>query len=179
MGSELAFRKLAGVTTTAAGFTGGNSENAPCREVYSSTTGHAEAVQIQHDPAHISHETLLDVFWRIHDPAQIGSHGSDIGTQYQSAMFFRDPDQERTARTSRDALVASARYRRPIATEISSAVPFWRAEECLQQNPEKRSLATRHPAPARAWPPVAPIGRGRRCCRRPWPAATTRTPNSR
>ncbi len=143
-GVEAAFRKLPGVTATAVGFIGGETENATYRQVCNGTTGHAEAVQIEYDPQGISYEALLELFWKSHNPTQVDGQGPDIGTQYRSAIFFHDAAQEAAACASKDALAASRLYRRPIATEIAPAGPFWRAEEHHQQYLEKRGLATCH-----------------------------------
>jgi peptide-methionine (S)-S-oxide reductase len=107
-------------------------------------TGHAEVVQVTFDPAKISYEQLLDVFWKIHDPTQVNRQGPDFGTQYRTAIFYHSPEQEAAARKSKQALEASGRFRQAIATEITPAGPFWRAEEYHQRYLEKRGAESCH-----------------------------------
>jgi peptide-methionine (S)-S-oxide reductase len=147
-GVEAAFRQLAGVRATAAGYIGGDTPDATYRQVCGGDTGHAEAVQVEYDPAQIGYEALLDLFWQAHDPTQVNRQGPDVGTQYRSAIFFHTPEQEAAARASKAALEASGRVRRKIATEIVPAGPFWRAEDYHQQYLEKRGLASCHLTPA-------------------------------
>lgn len=147
-GVEAAFRQLDGVRATAVGYIGGDTPNATYRQVCDGDTGHAEAVQVEYDPAQIGYEALLDLFWQSHDPTQVDRQGPDIGTQYRSAIFFHTPEQEAAARASKAALEASGRLRRKVATEIVPAGPFWRAEDYHQQYLEKRGLASCHLTPA-------------------------------
>lgn len=147
-GVEAAFRKVAGVTATAVGFMGGEREDVTYRQVCRGDTGHAEVVQVEFDPAEVGYESLLELFWKIHDPTQIDGQGPDIGDQYRSVIFFHDAGQEAAARAAKAALEASGRLRRPVATEIVAAGPFWRAEEYHQQYLEKRGLASCHLTPA-------------------------------
>ena len=144
-GVEAAFRRVAGVTETAVGYTGGTAENPTYEQVCTDRTGHAEAVRVTFDPAKVSYEQLLEVFWNCHDPTQHDRQGPDVGSQYRSAIFFHTPRQERTARASKTAQERSGRHRRPLATEILPAPPFWRAEDYHQQYLEKRGRATCHP----------------------------------
>lgn len=137
-GIEAEFRRIAGVTATAVGYTGGTLENPTYQEVCTGRTGHAEAVQVEFDPARVSYETLLDVFWNIHDPTTLNRQGPDIGDQYRSAIFFHDPDQEAAARASLERLRESGRFGRDIVTEIVPASEFYRAEEHHQRYLEKR-----------------------------------------
>ncbi len=141
-GVEAAFRQLEGVTATAVGYEGGNLENPTYRDVCGGDTGHAEAVEIAYDPARISYDKLLDVFWENHDPTTLNRQGPDVGEQYRSAIFFHDPQQEAAARASVEALGKSGRYRKPIVTQILPAEKFWPAEDYHQQYLEKRGLAT-------------------------------------
>jgi peptide-methionine (S)-S-oxide reductase len=143
-GVEAAFRQLKGVTATAVGYTGGKLKNPTYKDVCSDTTGHAEAVEVEYDPAQVSYEELLRVFWENHDPTQMNRQGPDIGSQYRSSIFFHTPEQEAAARASKEALQASGQYRRPIATEIVPAPEFYRAEEYHQQYLEKRGQAHCH-----------------------------------
>ncbi|MDH3264005.1 MAG: peptide-methionine (S)-S-oxide reductase MsrA [Paracoccaceae bacterium] len=137
-GVEAAFRKLDGVISTTVGYTGGNTDDPGYEEVCTGATGHAEAVHIEFDPAKVSYEQLLDLFWEIHDPTTPNRQGPDVGTQYRSAIFAHGPQQEAAAQASRERLVAEGRFARPIVTEIVPAAPFHRAEDYHQQYFEKR-----------------------------------------
>ena len=140
-GVEAAFRQVPGVVDAAVGYTGGTLTNPTYEDVCTDRTGHAEAVQVEFDPAKVSYERLLDVFWENHDPTTKNRQGPDVGTQYRSAIFFHDADQERAAKDSIVRLEKSGRFRRPIVTEIVPAATFWRAEEYHQKYLEKRGLA--------------------------------------
>jgi peptide-methionine (S)-S-oxide reductase len=129
-----------GVLTTEVGYTGGDVLEATYEMVCSGTTGHAEAVHLTFDPARVSYERLLDIFWENHDPTQVGGQGLDLGDQYRSAVFFHTPEQEAVARASREALAASGAFTRPITTVIEAAPGFVRAEEYHQQYYEKKGL---------------------------------------
>jgi len=143
-GVEATFRQLPGVTSTRVGYTGGQSANPTYKEVCTDRTGHAEAVEVTYDPAQLSYEKLLDVFWENHDPTQVNRQGPDFGTQYRTAIFFTTPEQEAAARASKEALEKSHRFSKPIATQIVPAVTFYEAEDYHQQYLEKRGLATCH-----------------------------------
>ena len=140
-GVEAAFRKVPGVVSTTVGYTGGTVENPTYEQVCTDRTGHAEAVQVEYDPAELSYDKLLDVFWSSHDPTQLNRQGPDFGRQYRSAIFVHDAEQEKAANESKAALEASGRFRKPIVTEIVPAAPFWRAEDYHQQYLEKRGIA--------------------------------------
>jgi peptide-methionine (S)-S-oxide reductase len=139
-GVEIEFRNVPGVVDTAVGYEGGTLANPTYEDVCSHTTGHAEVVQVEFDPDEVSYDQLLDVFWSVHDPTQVNRQGPDIGSNYRSAIFFHSPEQEEMAIESKAR--AQARFDRPIATEISPASDFWRAEEYHQQYLVKRGLAT-------------------------------------
>ena len=143
-GIEAAFRRVPGVIDTAVGYSGGHMPNPTYEDVCTDETGHAEAVQVTFDPAKVSYEQLLDVFWGIHDPTQVNRQGPDFGAQYRTAIFFHSPEQEAAAKKSKAALEASGKFRRPIATEITPAAPFYRAEEYHQRYLEKRGLSHCH-----------------------------------
>ena len=143
-GVEAAFRQVKGVTQTAVGYSGGKTKNPSYEDVCTDRTGHAEVVQVEFDPAKVSYEKLLDVFWENHDPTTINRQGPDIGTQYRSAIFFHTPEQETAARASKAKLERAGRFKRPIVTEIVPAAEFYRAEEYHQQYLEKRGLSTCH-----------------------------------
>jgi peptide-methionine (S)-S-oxide reductase len=141
-GVEAAFRNVEGVTATAVGYTGGSTDSPTYEQVCSDRTGHAEAVEVEFDPARVSYEKLLEVFWGEHDPTQKNRQGPDVGTQYRTAIFFHTPAQKAAAEASRDALAKSGKHSRPIVTEIVPAAKFWPAEEYHQRYLEKRGLAT-------------------------------------
>ena len=143
-GIEAAFRRVPGVLDAAVGYSGGRTENPSYQDVCTDTTGHAEVVQVTFDPEKLTYEQLLDVFWTIHDPTQVNRQGPDYGKQYRTAIFFHSPEQEGTAKKSRQALEASGKLRRPVATEITPAGTFWRAEEYHQRYLEKRGAASCH-----------------------------------
>jgi peptide-methionine (S)-S-oxide reductase len=141
-GVEAAFRRVEGVVDAAVGYEGGTLENPSYRDVCTGRTGHAEVVQVEYDPARVSYEQLLDVFWENHDPTTPNRQGPDVGTQYRSAIFVHDDQQQQAALASKEALQAGGRFRRPIVTEIVPAAPFYRAEEYHQRYLEKRGQAS-------------------------------------
>ncbi len=143
-GVEAAFRQTPGVKATAVGYMGGSIERPTYQEVCTDRTGHAEVVQVEYDPAQVSYDALLNVFWANHDPTQMNRQGPDHGTQYRTEIFTHTAEQQVTAQASKDALEASGKFRKPIATAITPAQTFWRAEEYHQQYLEKRGLATCH-----------------------------------
>ncbi len=136
-GVEATFRKVDGVVETAVGYTGGETANPSYEEVCTGRTGHAEAVQLQFDPARVSYEKLLDVFWDLHDPTTLNRQGPDVGTQYRSAIYVHDAEQDAAATASKERLQQAGRYREPIVTEIVPAGEFHRAEDYHQQYFEK------------------------------------------
>ena len=138
-GVETAFRKVEGVVDAAVGYSGGHTENPTYKDVCSSTTGHAEVVEVEYDPSKVSYEELLEVFWENHDPTTPNRQGPDIGSQYRSAIFFHTPEQEAAARASKEK--AQSRSRNPIVTEITPVSEFYRAEEYHQRYFEKHRLA--------------------------------------
>ena len=139
-GVEAAFWKVPGVRQTTVGYTGGHTEHPTYKQVCSDTTGHAEAVLVEYDPAEVSYEQLLEVFWNEHDPTTLNRQGPDVGSQYRSAVFFHTPGQEAAAKASRDA--HQQKLSRPIVTEITPASTFWRAEEYHQRYFEKQGIAS-------------------------------------
>jgi peptide-methionine (S)-S-oxide reductase len=143
-GIEALFRQMEGVVDAAVGYTGGTLEKPTYKDVCSDRTGHAEVVQVTFDPARVSYEKLLVVFWQAHDPTQLNRQGPDHGRQYRSAIFFHSPEQEAAARASKAKLQASNLFSRPIVTEITSASTFWRAEEYHQRYLEKNGLPICH-----------------------------------
>ena len=140
-GVEAAFRQVDGVLETAVGYSGGRAENPTYESVCSGRTGHAETVEVEHDPAKLSYEKLLDVFWENHDPTTLNRQGPDVGDQYRSAIFFQTPEQEAAAIASKESREKGGQYNRPIVTEIKPASTFYRAEEYHQRYLEKHGLA--------------------------------------
>jgi peptide-methionine (S)-S-oxide reductase len=140
-GVEATFRQTAGVTSTSVGYMGGSLENPTYRDVCTDQTGHAEVVEVVYDPAKVSYNELLGVFWDAHDPTTLNRQGPDVGTQYRSAIFYHTPEQEAAARASKEQVQRSGRYPRDIVTEITPASAFYRAEDYHQQYLEKRGLA--------------------------------------
>jgi len=143
-GVEATFRQLPGVISTRVGYTGGQLPNPTYKDVCTDRTGHAEAVEVEYDPAKISYEQLLNVFWENHDPTQLNRQGPDWGTQYRSAIFFHTPEQESAAKASKEVLGKSGRLSKPIVTRIVPATTFYEAEDYHQQYLEKRGLASCH-----------------------------------
>jgi len=143
-GVEATFRQLPGVISTRVGYIGGKTENPTYKDVCTDGTGHAEAVEVDYDPAKISYGKLLKTFWENHDPTQLNRQGPDWGTQYRSAIFFHSPEQEAEAKASKQALENSGRFRKPIVTQIVPAETFYEAEDYHQQYLEKRGLASCH-----------------------------------
>lgn len=143
-GVEAEFRKLPGVLATRVGYTGGTDPNPTYEQVCSHTTGHAEAVEVEFDPAKISYEKLLEVFWSFHDPTQLNRQGPDVGEQYRSAIFYHDDAQQLAATRLKEALEKSGQVRKPIVTQIVPATIFYPAEDYHQQYLEKRGLSSCH-----------------------------------
>jgi peptide-methionine (S)-S-oxide reductase len=134
-GTEEIFWQLEGVYSTAVGYQGGMSPNPTYEEVCSARTGHTEVVKVVYDPAKISYDELLRVFWETHDPTQGMRQGNDVGTQYRSAIYTTSDDQLKRAEASRDEyqpLLTEAGYDE-ISTEIAPAKPFFYAEDYHQQ----------------------------------------------
>ena len=137
---EVEFRNVEGVTDVAVGYAGGTRARPSYEDVCSGTTGHAEVVQVEFDPAAVSYERLLDKFWEIHDPTTLDRQGPDVGSQYRSAIFFYTPEQRQAAIASKER--AQSRFDRPIVTEVTEASEFWPAEDYHQRYLEKRGLAS-------------------------------------
>ena len=139
-GVEHTFGRVPGVIGTMVGFMGGTKDSPTYAEVCTGLSGHAEVVQLEYDPAIITYEQLLDVFWNAHDPTTLNRQGADIGPQYRSAIFHHTPEQEASARASKVARAESGRASRPIVTEITPAGDFWPAEERHQHYYAKHGL---------------------------------------
>lgn len=143
-GPEAAFRRIPGVIASTSGYAGGDVDNPTYRQVCTDTTGHAEVVQVEFDPTVVSYQQLLDAFFQMHDPTQVGRQGPDIGSQYRSAIFYHTEEQGRLARETVKRLEDEKRYPRAIATEITPAPQFWRAEDYHQRYLERRGLDNCH-----------------------------------
>jgi len=141
-GVEVAFRCLQGVTETTVGYSGGTFKNPSYKDVCSGRTGHAEVVRVVYNPAKVSYERLLEVFWACHDPTTPNRQGPDVGSQYRSVIFHHNAAQAAAAKASKERLDRSGRFGRPIVTQIAPAGPFYRAEEYHQQYLEKRGRAS-------------------------------------
>jgi peptide-methionine (S)-S-oxide reductase len=140
-GVEDAFRKVNGVQDVTVGYTGGHTANPSYKQVCADTTGHAEAVEVVYDPAVVTYDDLLKVFWQIHNPTTRNRQGPDIGSQYRSAIFYHTPEQEAAARAAKEQV--AARYNgKTVVTEISPASIFYPAEEYHQRYYEKHGLAS-------------------------------------
>lgn len=137
-GVEETFRNIKGVVSTVVGYTGGHMKDPSYEDVCTGETGHAEAVEVAYDPEVVSYETLLREFWACHDPTTIDRQGPDVGSQYRSAIFCYDSEQERQARGSKEALETSGVYGEPIVTEIVKATEFYPAEQYHQKYLMKR-----------------------------------------
>jgi peptide-methionine (S)-S-oxide reductase len=140
-GVELAFRGVPGVADVAVGYAGGHLQDPTYHDVCSGLTGHAEVVEVDYDPEKVAFAKLLEVFWSIHDPTTLNRQGPDVGSQYRSAIFTHDAEQDTVARSSKEAEQSSGRFRRPIVTEITPASTFYRAEEYHQRYLEKHGRA--------------------------------------
>lgn len=143
-GVEAAFRKIKGVKTTSVGYMGGHFPNPSYLDVLSRITGHAEVAQIEYSPDEVSYETLLEVFWQIHDPTQLNRQGADRGEQYRSVIFYHDTEQETTARTSKRRLQQSGEFEQEIVTQIQPAGEYYLADDSHQQYFEKNKIKKEH-----------------------------------
>jgi len=130
---QKAFDGVPGVATVTAGYAGGTKANPSYEDVESGETGHAESVEVKYDPARISYQQLLDVYWHHIDPLTVNSAFCDYGPQYRSIIFYHDAEQRRLAEASKRALDESHRFRTPVVTAIQPATPFYPAEEYHQQ----------------------------------------------
>ena len=139
-GVEAAFRRVPGVDSTSVGYSGGSVENPTYEQVCTGNTGHAEVVEVTFDPEKVSYTELLEVFWSCHDPTTPNRQGPDVGTQYRSALFFLNLEQEAAACTSVEQTEMANRFPRPIVTKIAPAGPYYLAEDTHQQYFEKRGI---------------------------------------
>ena len=143
-GVEARFQQEPGVIETAVGYEGGSIENPTYKDVCTDRTGHAEVVEVKFDPAKISFQRLLDLFFELHDPTQLNRQGPDWGAQYRSAVFFHSPEQEATTKATIAMLNDTKAFRKPVVTQVVPAETFWRAEEYHQKYLEKRGALSCH-----------------------------------
>ena len=143
-GVEDTFRQVSGVSSATVGYTGGTAKDPSYKDVCTGRTGHAEAVEVEFEPKEVSYRELLAVFFQNHNPTTLNSQGPDFGTQYRSAIFFHDADQEAEAREAVAALEASHVFNSPIVTQIVPASDFYRAEEYHQRYFEKQGIRACH-----------------------------------
>ncbi len=125
---EAQFQLLDGVISVASGYMGGSIKNPSYKEVCTGSTGHAEVIQVVYDPSKLSYDELLAAFWQSHDPTQLNRQGNDVGTQYRSVIFYHTEKQKELAEKYKNELNASKAWDKPIVTEISPAVTFYKAE---------------------------------------------------
>lgn len=131
--TEAIFTSLEGVIQVTSGYTGGKVKNPTYKAVCSGETGHAECLQILYNPAKISFDALLEVFWETHDPTTLNRQGNDVGTQYRSGVFYHTEEQREKTLKYKDALEKSGAFDRPIVTEITPFEVFYPAEDYHQQ----------------------------------------------
>ena len=143
-GVEETFRQTKGVLVTEVGYTGGHTKNPTYHDVCTDKTGHAEAVRVIYDPKQCTYDQLLTIFWNNHNPTTRNRQGPDVGSQYRSAIFVTDSEQEKTARESKTKLEQSGKFSRPIVTEIVPATDFYRAEDYHQRYLEKNGRSQCH-----------------------------------
>ncbi|MCA1660236.1 MAG: peptide-methionine (S)-S-oxide reductase MsrA, partial [Verrucomicrobiaceae bacterium] len=136
---EPPFDAAKGVLKTVSGYTGGKESNANYSAVSGHKTQHREVVQVTYDPAQISCEQLLDIFWRSINPTQANGQFADIGLSYQAAIYYSNDEEKRLAEASKDALAKSGKFDKPIVTEIIPATPFYPAEEYHQNYYQKNA----------------------------------------
>jgi peptide-methionine (S)-S-oxide reductase len=137
---EPPFDELPGVISTTSGYTGGNTKNPTYEEVSAGHTGHTEAVEVVYDPARITYEQLVDVFWKNIDPITPNRQFCDVGSQYRSAIFYHGDEQKLLAEKSKRAIESSGRFDKPIVTEIHPVGPFYKAEEYHQDYYKKNPI---------------------------------------
>lgn len=127
---EAVFQRLNGVKSVTSGYAGGKTENPTYEDICTGTTGHAEVIQIEFDPAKLKYEDLLDLFWQAHDPTTLNRQGADVGTQYRSVIFYHNDAQKLAAEKSKKE--AAPQFKDPIVTEIVPLAKFYKAERYHQ-----------------------------------------------
>lgn len=130
--TEAIFQQLEGVVSVTSGYSGGQVNNPTYKEVCTGTTGHAEVLQVVYDPAKITFDELLEVFWQTHDPTTLNRQGNDVGPQYRSVIFYHNNEQKEKAGKYKAELDKSGAFNNPIVTEISPFSKFYAAENYHQ-----------------------------------------------
>ena len=130
--TEAIFKRLKGVTSVVSGYAASQVENPSYKAVCTGRTGAAEGVEITYDPSIISYDKLLEIFWHVHDPTTLNRQGNDVGTQYRSAIYYKNDEQKQTALASKKALERSGAYKKPVVTEIAPFTNFYAAEDYHQ-----------------------------------------------
>ena len=141
-GVEARFRQVEGVLDAISGYMGGDVDDPGYKAVCSGTTGHAEVVQVSFDPQRAEYETLLALFFEMHNPTTLNRQGPDIGNQYRSVVFYHSEEQADAARAAIEVVNESGRWADPVVTAVEPAKPFWPAEEYHQRYLEKRGLTS-------------------------------------
>jgi peptide-methionine (S)-S-oxide reductase len=139
--TEAVFERVPGVLSVRSGFMGGTVKDPTYKQVCAGATGHAEVTRLDFDPSRVSYESLLDLFWRMHDPTTLNRQGADVGTQYRSVIFFHSAGQKKAAEASKAALAGSGRFDAPVVTEIVQASEFYPAEDYHQDYYRRNSEA--------------------------------------
>jgi peptide-methionine (S)-S-oxide reductase len=127
--TEATLQKLKGVTSIEPGYAASKVANPTYEQVCSGRTGATEAIRITFDPAIISYDKLLEIFWHVHDPTTLNRQGNDVGTQYRSGIYYQNEEQKQTALASKEALEKSKAYKNPVVTEIEPFSNFYPAED--------------------------------------------------
>ena len=130
---EATFEQLKGVEKVESGYSGGHVPNPTYRQVCDGTTGHAEVIQVHFDPAELSYEDVLRVFFTVHDPTTLNRQGNDVGTQYRSVIYYHSPEQKQQAEQVIREIAEQGLYRSPIVTEVAPFDEFYPAEEYHQE----------------------------------------------
>ena len=130
--TEVVFQELNGVLKATSGYSGGQVKHPTYEQVCTGTTGHAECIEVVYDPAVISYDELLEVFWKVHDPTTLNQQGADKGTQYRSAIFYHNGEQKQKADEYKKKLDESGAFASPIVTEITPSQAFYSAEDYHQ-----------------------------------------------
>lgn len=132
-GVEYQYAKIPGVISAESGYAGGKTLNPTYEDICAKGTGHAEVIEVTFDPTKVTYRTLVEYFFKMHDPTQVDRQGPDIGDQYRSVIFTHSPEQQKTAEDVKIGLTLAKAFSRPIATQIDKAPKFWRAEEYHQK----------------------------------------------
>jgi peptide-methionine (S)-S-oxide reductase len=139
-GVESTFQQMEGVKTTTVGYIGGKVKNPSYELVCTGLTGHAEAVEVEYNPQVVSFETLLDTFFKLHDPTTMNRQGPDVGTQYRSAAYFSNNEEKKIIENKIDALNESGKFSSKVVTEIEAISEFYDAEDYHQDYYKKRGI---------------------------------------